>query len=493
MTTKTMFSQSRSGKTSSNKTKLASVLLASSALILTGCSDDDDPAPVSCSGTIAEIADCNSDFDTLFAAVGAANLGATLGTGQFTVFAPTDTAFAELLADLGVTSQQFLQRPDLRNILLYHVVSGSVNADAATTLAQSMNPTTTTVETSTIALSLNNDDLFVNRSQVVTPNIEATNGIIHVIDKVLIPPDTFNVVETAQTDGRFDILAEAVGKAGLATTLATTSNITVFAPTDDAFNALVASSDQFNQASDILALSNLSDILQYHVLGSEVNSTTAVGLAGNTTTPLNTSANLAISGDANNLYINTSRVITDGVQTVDVDASNGIIHAIDKVLLPPTPDALSNENQTIAQLVTTLAEAQQGAEFKTLLAALKKAELDDDLGTAGPFTVFAPTDAAFAALLSDLGITAQQLLDRSDLAGILLDHVVDGNIGSIAAYQANGSNVASKRGNNHAVSIDMGTLKVAGASVVKTDVEASNGVIHVIDSVIVKNAPNQIR
>lgn len=486
---KTLFSKSELGKSRFAKTKMASLLLASSALVLTGCSDDDDPAPVSCSGTIAEIADCNSDFDTLFAAVGAANLGATLGGGEFTVFAPTDAAFAELLADLDVTAEEFLQRDDLDDILLYHVLAGSVDADAATTLAQSMDPTATTAETSTIELSLNDGDLFVNRSEVVTPNIEATNGIIHVIDKVLIPPDTFNVVETAQTDGRFDILVKAVVEAGLATTLATTNNLTVFAPTDDAFAALVASNDSFDDASDILALSNLGDILQYHVLDSEVNSTTAIGLAGNTTTPLNDSADLAISLSGSDLYINTSRVITEGPQTVNVDASNGIIHAIDKVLLPPTPDALSNTNQTIAQLVTTLANAQEGAEFTTLLAALVEAELDDNLGEAGPFTVFAPTDAAFATLLSDLGITAQQLLDRSDLEGILLDHVVNGNIDSISAYAANGTNVPSLRGNNLAVSIDMGTLMIEDANVLITDVETSNGVIHVIDSVIVKSAP----
>lgn len=447
-----------------------------SSFLLAGCSDDADDPVVTCSGTIAEIADCNSNFDTLFAAVDAAGLGTTLGGGDFTVFAPTDAAFDELFAALGVTPAEFLARTDLADILTYHVLSGTVDSSAAIDLAGMSDNTTPTVETSSLTVSLSGGDLFVNRSQVVIPDVEADNGIIHAIDKVLIPPGYFNVVETAQADGRFTTLVAAVVEAGLANTLATAPVLTVFAPTDDAFADLIATNDAFDSAADVLALTNLSDILQYHVLDSEVDAMSAIALAGNTTTPLYTSEDLAISYVDPDLFINTSKVIV-----ADVDASNGLIHAIDKVLLPPSADALSNTAITIGALVTNLAGAGDDAEFTTLLAGLQQEGLDTALVGVGPFTVFAPTDAAFAAVGSPSDILA-----LTDLADILKQHVISGSsIDSISAYAANGTAVATLRtGTDLNVSIDMGTLMVGNAGVVITDIETSNGVIHVIDAVI---------
>jgi transforming growth factor-beta-induced protein len=459
----------------SSPIKLVTAAVLSSFLIA-GCSSDDDDKTVTCSGTIAEIADCNSNFDTLFAAVDAAGLGTTLSGGDFTVFAPTDTAFDELFAALGVTPAEFLARTDLADILTYHVLSGTVNSTAAIDLAGMLDNTTPTVETSSIKVSLIGGDLFINRSQVVIPDVEADNGIIHAINKVLIPPGYFNIVETAQADGRFTTLVAAVVEAGLANTLATAPTLTVFAPTDDAFADLIATNDAFNSAADILALSNLSEILQYHVLDSEVDAISAIALAGNTTTPLYTAEDLAISYVDPDLFINTSKVIV-----ADVDASNGVIHAIDKVLLPPSVDALSNPEITIGALVTNLAGAGDDAEFTTLLAGLQQEGLDTALVGAGPFTVFAPTDAAFALIG-----TPAEILALADLADILKQHVINGAaIDSISAYAANGTSVATLRtGTNLNISIDMGTLMVGNAAVLITDVVTSNGVIHVIDAVI---------
>ncbi len=461
------------------KTVSASAAI-SIAVMLTGCSDSDKKT--SCAGTIAEIADCNSSFDTLYAAVVAADLGTTLSGGDFTVFAPTDAAFEELFADLGVTPAEFLERGDLASILTYHVLSGTVLSDAAISLAGSETPTTATVETSEVTLSLDGDDLFVNRSQVVLADVEAENGVIHAIDKVLIPPGYFNVVETAQADGRFDTLVAAVVEADLVSTLATTPNLTVFAPTDDAFAELIASNDAFDSAADILALTNLSDILQYHVLDSEVDSATAISLSGQTTTPLNDDADLGISFVDPDLFINTAKVIV-----ADVEAENGTIHAIDRVLLPPSADALSDTESTIAELVTALATADTGSEFTVLLAALQQESLAGALGGEGPFTVFAPTDAAFAAVG-----TQEEVLALDGLSGILQQHVISGsNISSEAAFAANGTSVATLReGTSLAVAIDENrNLTVGNATVLITDVETSNGVIHVVDAVITTPAP----
>lgn len=454
-----------------HKAKLAACLVAASSLFLSACSDDDDD-PIVCSGTITEIADCNASFDTLTAALESEGLDATLNGGEFTVFAPTDAAFAELFADLGVTAEEFLARDDVADILTYHVLAGSVDAAAATTLAQSMNPTATTVQTSTITLSLNDGDLFVNRSQVTSADVEADNGLIHVINKVLIPPNTFNVVETAQTDGRFDTLVAAVVEADLVDTLATTPNLTVFAPTDDAFADLLT--DLNLTAAELLALPNLADILTYHVLDSEIDSTTAVGAAPTTLDPLSATADLGVSYVDPTLFINTSEVIV-----ADVDTSNGVIHAIDKVLIPAEADELSDTGTTIAGLVTALAGASE-PEFTTLLAALQQEGLATTLAGAGPFTVFAPTDAAFAAVGDQATI-----LGLANLSDILLQHVVSGNIDSITAYTANGASVTSLETSELDINITDGILMVENANVVITDVETSNGVIHVIDAVIV--------
>lgn len=454
--------------------KISALLFASSALVLTACSDSKKTA--SCSGSIAEIADCNSEFDTLYAAVEAAGLGATLSSGDYTVFAPTDAAFDELFQALGVTPTQFLERSDLANILTYHVLPGSIDSAAATALAGMMDSTSPTVETSIIDVSTSDDDLFINRSKVILPDVMANNGVIHAIDKVLIPPNYFNIVETAQADGRFNTLVAAVVEAGLASTLSTTPDLTVFAPTDDAFADLVANNDAFNSASDILALTNLGDILRYHVLDSEVNAMTAIGLAGMTRPSLYTDNDLAISYDDPDLLINTSKVIV-----ADVDTSNGIIHAIDKVLLPPAADALSNTAITIGELVTNLAGSSTDAEFTTLLAALQQEGLDTALVGEGPFTVFAPTDTAFA----EVG-TPSEVLALPGLSDILSQHVISGaSIDSITAYAANGTSVPTLRtGTSLSVNIDDGTLMVGNANILITDVETSNGIVHVVDAVI---------
>ena len=462
----------------SRASKITTALFASSIIFLTGCSDSNNnkSKAVTCSGNIAEIADCNSSFDTLYAAVDAADLTETLSGDEFTVFAPTDAAFEELFAALGVTPSEFLARTDLADILTYHVLSGTVNSAAATDLANMMDNTTPTVQTDEVSVSLIDENLFVNRSQVIIPDVVADNGIIHAIDKVLIPPGYFNIVETAQADGRFTTLVAAVVAADLVTTLATTSDLTVFAPTDQAFEDLIANNDAFNSAADILALTNLSDILTYHVLDSEVNATTAIGLSGMTTTPLFTDEDLAISYVDPDLFINTSKVIV-----ADVEASNGLIHAVDKVLLPPTADALSDTDITIGALVTNLAGAGEDAEFTTLLAGLQQEGLDTALVGEGPFTVFAPTDAAFALIG-----TPAEILDLDNLDDILRQHVISGSaIDSISAYAANGSSVETLRaGTDLEVSIEMGELMVGNATVIITDVETSNGVIHVVDAVI---------
>lgn len=280
---------------------------------------------------IVEVAAEAGDFTTLIAAAQATGLDSVLADEDavYTVFAPTDAAFA-LLGD--ETINNLLADTDtLADILLYHVISGAA-VDAAT--AVSLAGTTTPMANGDIlALALRGGALYVNNSQVIVTDIEASNGVIHVIDAVLLPPAepvaaSGNIVETAISAEAFTTLVAAVQAAGLDDVLADeTQTYTVFAPTDDAFAKL--GDDTINALlNDIEAL---SDILLYHVVaGAAVDSVTALSLYGNAV-PVANGGQIAISADDSGLTINDSKVVL-----ADVLATNGVIHAIDTVLIPPT-------------------------------------------------------------------------------------------------------------------------------------------------------------
>ena len=291
---------------------------------------------------------------------------------------------------------------------------------------------------------------------------------------------TLDVVETAQADERFETLVTAVTTADLVGTLQGEGPFTVFAPTDEAFTTYLDENEL--TASELLASDSLTDILTYHVYVGEVLASAAITVADSSDNQVEmvNGDNLALSLSGDDLYVNLSKVVV-----TDVTATNGVIHAIDKVLTPPSANGLSNTDSTIAGLVTDLAGASE-PEFTVLLEALTTADLATALAGDGPFTVFAPTDAAFTALLQQLDIEKSELLARDDLADILKQHVVSGaTIDSVAAFAANGSDVQTlNSAQKISVAISGGELTVDGATVVITDVQTSNGVIHVIDSVI---------
>ena len=294
---------------------------------------------------------------------------------------------------------------------------------------------------------------------------------------------TLDIVETAQADDRFETLVTAVTTADLVSTLQSEGPFTVFAPTDDAFANYL---DENNlTATELLASDSLADILTYHVYVGEVLASSAISVAGSSENQIEmvNGDNLALSLTGNDLYANLSKVVV-----MDVTATNGIIHAIDKVLTPPSANALSDTDKTIAALVTDLAGAAE-PEFTVLLEELSTADLATALAGDGPFPVFAPTDAAFTALLQQLDIEKSDLLARDDLADILKQHVVSGvAIDSVAAFAANGSDVQTlNSAQKITVAISGGELTVDGSTVVITDVQTSNGVIHVIDTVITQN------
>ncbi|REL29526.1 fasciclin domain-containing protein [Thalassotalea euphylliae] len=456
-----------------------------SLLFLQGCDDDDDrpnvviPEPPAAEpNTVVDVAVADGNFATLVAALQATGLDQTLddATASFTVFAPTDAAFELLGQD---TINALLADTDtLSDILTYHVIASEVNAAAA---IASAGMKVEMVNGDQVGLSLSGDNLLVNTSTVTTTDIVTDNGIIHVIDAVLMPPSdpgmpTANIVDTAVAAGSFTTLVAALQATGLDATLADESaTFTVFAPTDDAFAIL---------GSDVIAtlLANpdvLSSILLQHVVTGSVDSVTAYTLNGQSaTTASEAMIDILINPDTDMLTVGGANVVMKDIYT-----TNGIIHVIDAVIVGdvevPTPPGSIVEVAVGAGSFTILVTALQATGLDTVLA-----DTDTD------FTVFAPSDAAFAKL-GDATISAL-LADPDTLSDILLYHVISGSEikrdAALTVAQSADKKVIMANSDMAALSISGSDLFINDSVVSTADVMASNGVIHVIDSVILPPA-----
>jgi len=274
----------------------------------------------------------------------------------------------------------------------------------------------------------------------------------------ITPAADMTIAEYALSDKNFSILVEALSKAELVDVLNGAGNFTVFAPTNAAFNTL------FTQlgVSGVSALSKeaLTPILLYHVLGTEKKAAMIQTGYYNTLSPS--------QGNTLSLYVNTAAGVklnkSTSVTTADVDVKNGVIHVIDQVLLPPTVvgQALSNDS------------------FSILVQAVVKAGLVETLSGAGPFTVFAPTNEAFQALFTTLGITGVADLTAEQLIPILTYHVVSGNV---LSSQLSAGSVETLNGPIDVTLSPAPAINVSSL-IVATDVQASNGIIHVINKVL---------
>jgi transforming growth factor-beta-induced protein len=275
-----------------------------------------------------------------------------------------------------------------------------------------------------------------------------------------------DIVDTAVADGRFTTLVAAVTAAELVDTLKGEGPFTVFAPTDDAFSALPAGT-----IDELLKPENkqkLTDILLYHVVAGSVMAADVTAL---TSAPTVLGKDVAVKVDMGSVYINEAKVII-----TDIATSNGVIHVIDAVLLPPSDEA-AMEKKTIVDV------AVADGRFNTLVAAVTAAELVETLSGEGPFTVFAPTDDAFAALPAG---TVDSLLlpeNKQQLTDILLYHVVSGKV--MAADVVTLTSAPTVLGKDVTITVKDGKVFLNDTvQVIITDVEASNGVIHVIDAVL---------
>jgi transforming growth factor-beta-induced protein len=277
--------------------------------------DSSTPRP---SADLVATATAAGNFTTLVAAVKAAGLGDTLsGKGPFTVFAPTDEAFAKLGKDTLAGLLKPENKAKLAAILTYHVVAGEMKAAGLAGKRE-----LTTVQGAALPIDAAKGAVMVGGAKVVRADVAASNGVVHAIDTVLMPAD---LVATAAKAGKFQTLLTAATAAGLADTLAKDGPFTVFAPTDEAFAKLGK-----DTLADLLkpeSKAKLVAILKYHVVAGAVRAADVVKLDAAKT--LN-GAELPVRVDGAKVRVGTANVVA-----TDVIAGNGVIHVIDSVLLPP--------------------------------------------------------------------------------------------------------------------------------------------------------------
>jgi transforming growth factor-beta-induced protein len=445
-------------------------------LSVTSCNDDDDDKKGP-SQNIVALAQGNSNLSTLVQALTKYPdlVSALSGSGKFTVFAPTNAAFTSLLSTIGQTSLDDIPEDVLKTILQYHVIGGqSVKSTQLT------NGPVETLSTEDITVSVSNGVKLNSTVNVVTADVEATNGVVHVVDAVLVPPSIARfvntVVEPAYFNKNFSTLIAAVKQASPAIleTLLNSSEKTLFAPTNAAFTAAGITS--------LPDRATLDAVLSYHVIGSKVNSS-AIASGSSSATTLN--GKIYLSKISSGLFINGNSKVT----TADIAASNGVVHVIDRTLIPPS--------QTIAGIVSAYAGASSNKQFTQLLAALARTEGqgDDDLlaavsASASNLTVFAPTDAAFNELYAALDVNGINDIPLSTLIAVLKQHVVVGRVfstdlvsGSVATL--NGNVTVNLSDNPPTVTGSSSADNKAKLQTSLLNIHATNGVIHVIDKVLI--------
>jgi transforming growth factor-beta-induced protein len=336
-----------------------------------------------------------------------------------------------------------------------------------------------TVNGAEVQITVSGGAVKVNDSNVIATDVLASNGVIHVIDAVLLPPAPVmpptgaaaqaaaDIVDTAVAAGDFKTLAAALTAAGLVDTLKGAGPFTVFAPTDAAFAKLPAGT-----IDNLLKPENkkqLTDILTYHVVPGKVTAADVTKLA----------SAKSVQGEDITITVKDGKVMVNNANVVatDVMASNGVIHVIDSVIMPP-----SMTTQTAPAKPMNIVDTAVGAgNFNTLAAALQAAGLVNTL-KGGRWTVFAPTDEAFAKLPAG---TVENLLkpeNRQQLRDILLYHVTRGALDAAAVTKHSGVTMAN--GVRAPIAVADGKATIGGSNITATDIKATNGIIHVIDTVI---------
>ncbi len=461
-------------------------IVLAGTLLFTSCSDDDDNSTSPNIGggedlkTATEILTSDNDLSTLAGILTNDDFGlsavvaaASNKEATLTIFAPTNKAFTDLLEVLGLELNQ-LTPSVVNNIVQYHVL---------TQMAKSTDLATQGYATLLGASEEINVDLTngvkINDASVAQADIEASNAVIHKIDKVLIPSEPTailgSVLQPAYFNKDFTTLVAAVRKAELISTLLDPNgSFTVFAPTNDAFAAAgVTSLDGLDKEA-------LTPILQYHVLGSKIMQAGLPTTNGSSEAIPTLNGKFFLSNAGSGVFINANSQVV----ATDLVASNGVVHVIDKMLSPASGNIVS--------------VASANSDFDLLVAALTRttqegdANLVDVLNGEGPFTVFAPNDAAFLAFTGAADEAAAKAvindLPIATLVKVLQYHVVPTGV---ASKDVKAGSVTTASMDAFEIVIGDSGIKISDintsntdATIAATDVLATNGIIHVIDQVI---------
>jgi len=458
--------------------KLTLLLIALMGIfILSGCEKEEEaPQPTQ---NIVQLAQDQPSLSSLVTALTKfPDLVTTLsGTGKFTVFAPTNDAFTALLATIGQTSINDVPETVLKSLLQYHVVTSGAVLSTQLTAGNVVTANTESIAVTTMGgISLNGS------ANVLTADVKATNGVVHIINQVLVPASigrfVNTVVEPAYFNKNFTTLISAVTAASpsILETLLNSSKKTLFAPTNEAFTAA--------GITTLPAQATLDAVLTYHVVNGEVK---AAQLPANTAPANNAITTLGgvfylSNRGATGVFINGRTKVT----ATDIMADNGVVHVIDRTLMPPS--------QTIAQIATALSTPANG-EFKQLVAALGRVpELLTAASTASSnLTVFAPTDAAFNELFTALGVTVNTI-DITTLTAVLQHHIITSpttTTGRVFSSDLVTGSVPTLNGNITisatalTVTSGNGTAANISANAALINVLGTNGVIHTINKVLV--------
>ncbi len=431
------------------------------------CSDDDDTTFPPTSETIADFVASNSDYSSLLAALERADLVTTLsGSGSFTVFAPDNDAFDAFLNGTALTD---VPVEDLRALLLNHVIGGKFTSSQLSTSYVDNEAGLSSY------INVTDGDVTINgEATVTTADIDRSNGVIHAVDKVIDIPTMLDFV-TANPD--LSSLA----------TVATDNSATVISALGDEdgdLTLLAPDNAAFTDLGDISGLSTaeVEQVLLNHAIAEGLQSTELSTGYGSTLAAYGTTTNNL------NIHINTiDGVVFNGISrvtTANIVASNGVIHIVDKVITLPTVVTFATADATFSTLVTALTTATPSTDFVATLSTAN--------GTApAPFTVFAPTNDAFDDLFLELLVEGIADIDEPLLTSVLNYHVVpNANVTSDllpdfpTAMTLNGT-----------VTIGATPPTVTGAdnatasNIIAADVQAANGVIHVIDQVLLPEPP----
>ncbi len=474
-----------------------SIKLSALSLLLVfavSCSDDDDNGgPVEVPGqNIVEIALGTPELASLVAALQAADgdlVNVLQGDGPFTVLAPTNAAFTAFLAANGFGSLEDVPTDVLAEILLNHVISADLKSTDLGALGSgytSTNATGAGGNNISIYFDATSGVRFNNTASVTAEgaDIDASNGTIHIIDAVIPIP---SIVNHAANNPNFTSLVTALGAADgdLITVLSGDGPFTVLAPDNDAFATFLDGADLGGVDTAVL-----SRILLNHVVAGTVVSGDLVSAGAGYT---NTST-AGPGGNLLSLYYNTSDgVIFNGTSTVttaDIVGSNGVIHAVNGVIALPTVVTFAAADPTFSTLVTALTELTPGTDFVSILSRTEPGSPADGINP--DFTVFAPTNDAFDALAEIPGETV--------LTQVLLHHVVQELNVTSGDLTPNGDTVApTLEGDNITITLPGSDGNIADVTdgsgntdigIIAVDVQADNGVIHVLNKVMIPNTTN---